>query len=192
MKHIGNSLIDLINIPKTAKSIALNSASLADTIRIMPPFVPLAYISFFIFSLVLKFLMKDQPFTLILATCFGILTFLILFSFACERWCKSKGIQVSINYKEGSSPTQNPSIPSDIEDVNLNPEMQGLIEATRATAEALRARATEIDAVAQRMAESRDPAAAGQVIELIHSAVADTKIDLFLKQVIKANKIESH
>lgn len=190
MKRKGKSLIDLINIPKITKGIALNSASLADAMRIMPPFIPLAYISFFIFALMLKSLMKDPPFTLILATCFGILTLVILFSFACERWCKNKGIQVSINYKGGSSPTQNPSIPSDIEDVNLNPEMQGLIEATRAAAEALRAMATEIDAVALRMAESRNPAAVGQVIELVQSAVVNSKADCLIQQAIKAVRAE--
>lgn len=60
--------------------------------------------------------------------------------------------------------------------------MQGLIDATRAAAEAFRARAAEIDDVALRMAESRDPAAVEQVIKLVQSPVVHSQTDSLLQR----------
>ena len=182
MKHKEKSSIELTTISSMVKNIALNSASL---IRTMPSFVPLAYLAVFIFTLILSATLnafgKVNDFKLLLFSTFTVITLGIIYSFAYEFWCKYKGISI-----------QDSSTSARVDNIQLNVEMQGLFDATRAAAEALRAKAAEIDDVAQLMAESRDPAAAGQVIELIHSAVADTKIDLFLKQVIKANKIEPH
>ena len=87
--------------------------------------------------------------------------------------------------KESPS-TQGHSTQSDIENIHLDVEMQGLIDATRAAAEAFRARAAEIDEVAQQMAESRDPAAVGQVIELVQSTVVSSQTDSLLQRAIQA------
>lgn len=81
-----------------------------------------------------------------------------------------------------SPSTQGHSTQSDIENIHLDVEMQGLIDATRAAAEAFRARAAEIDDVALRMAESRDPAAVEQVIKLVQSPVVHSQTDSLLQR----------
>lgn len=74
---------------------------------------------------------------------------------------------------------------------NLDVEIERLVGSTRSVADALRLKAAAIDEVAASIAESKDPAAAVQVIELVQSAIANSQIDRLLQQAIRAARAEN-
>lgn len=74
---------------------------------------------------------------------------------------------------------------------NLDVEIERLVSSTRSVADALRLKAAAIDDVAAKIAESKDPAAAAQVIELVQSAIANSQIDRLLQQAIRAARAEN-
>lgn len=69
-------------------------------------------------------------------------------------------------------------------------EFERMVLEAKTVADSLRLRASSIDEIIKRMEESKDPAAAYQVIEQVQSAVANSHIDKLFQQAVRAVRAE--